>query len=154
MSVILLPYAHINVLAHEVTRWGAHLLARPSVFGEALASMGVDARKPSAEAVGSVLVRAIGQSYLARYMVSVDELAQVQDYIDAYRFTHPRRAYSTAEVAMALQSFSYQACEASDWEQSAGHCFVGLMQRHLLGCLVRESGADTWVIEEEAASRV
>ena len=159
MSVFLLPHAHLNVLAHEVTRWGVHLLRRDNALSEALAGMGVDMRvgypgatseKLLAQSVGEVLVQAMADSYTARYTLEEDEAARVGQYVDSYRFERPRGTYTVAEVAQAVRSFNYQACEAPGWEQSAGFVFYTLMQEHLLGRLVAESEADTWVIREDS----
>lgn len=157
MSVILLPHCHLDVLVRESTEWGSHLLTRNNALSEALAGLGVTMRNgyPGvrseslfAQQMGQVLVQAVAQSYMARYSLTDEEVERVEEYVASYVYSRPRGVYTVAEVAQAVRSFSYQACEAPEWEQSAGSAFYNLMQEHLLGRLVHESEADTWVIRQ------
>lgn len=153
MSVMLLPYAHINVLAQESAKWAPHLFVRVNALSGALYGQGLDGRRENGlavrRAIGKVLVQAVAQSYMARYEMTPADAEAVRAYIDSYRYERPRRDYTPAEVGMALRSFSYQACEAEDWEQGAGYAFYLLMQEHLLCRVIADADPDTWVIRDE-----
>lgn len=157
MSVMLLTHNHISALVNTaVAGDGLHMGFNSDTIRNELATRGVAVglggyleNKAAAQALGEILAETMAYSFYGRYDLPPEDIACLDKYINTY--TYPISQvfdHTPTEIAHALTSFEYQACEAPNWEESAAFNFCQLLAKKLLGDLVDRDydRRETWSI--------
>lgn len=117
-----------------VQQWGANSYSVRTVTSESAAS--------------------IGQMLLAENMASVNARYAQDDIKPVYEFTRPTRSRETIEILMAIDGYTYQACEHDGWAQSDAAKFCEALRKRLIKKLPGYEEAQTWLIEDDTPNLV
>lgn len=134
MSAFLVPAYHINALVSWAA--GKHGSNAVSYYwgGKHREVRNDEAR------IASVLYAENVRSVNARY--------QEHDPAHGFKFKRVPNLLNPVDVIKACHGYSYQACEADDWEQSEAFAIIKGIERSAVRSLPGYAESDAWVLDD------